>query len=84
MRRLDQAEDKINQSNIGHLENFTKNRIKLQHRVNELENLKQDYLQTVQQDSEMVDQEVRKQHDFALLRATEKKIEAEQKCAFYE
>ncbi len=84
MRRLDQAEQKINQTNHGHLENFTKQRLKLQHRENELENLKQDYIQSVKQTSEQVDKEVRKQHDLALLRATEKKLEADQKNTFYE
>jgi len=44
MRRLDQAELKINETNHGHLENFTKQRMKLQHRENELENLKKDYI----------------------------------------
>ena len=55
--------------------------MKLQHRENELENLKKDYIQSVSKSSSQLDAEVKRQHDLALLRATEKKLESDQKCA---
>lgn len=76
MQRL---EAKVSENSEAQLQAETKNRLRMGDRQREFEAIKRDYMDSVQAANENAESEFRQQMDLALLRMTEKKVQAERK-----